>query len=123
MSGSEDIEIIVYEITTGRDGGMIIGSPFPIRIGNQEKLGEVFRRIHKGKEVDIPFEELEWLEFPFGEPVPDSMAEDGEASGGVRVPATLHEDQNPKSLHWTDGTKVYYKRKTIKVDYFRDPKT
>ncbi|KAK6908231.1 hypothetical protein L486_07612 [Kwoniella mangroviensis CBS 10435] len=120
MSGVDDMEMTVFELTPGEDGEMIIGPSRSISGGMQENLGDVFERIYESLGLEVPLEDLEWVEFPFGEPIPSTDKEEG--SGGVRVPATLHSHQTPESLRWKSGVRIYYKRKTDKIDYFRAPK-
>ncbi|OCF72978.1 hypothetical protein I204_06208 [Kwoniella mangroviensis CBS 8886] len=120
MSGVDDMEITVFELTPGEDGGIVIGPSRSIEVGIQEKLGDVFERIHGSLGIEVSLEDLEFVEFPFGEPIPSTDKEEG--SGGVRVPATLHSHQTPESLRWKSGVRIYYKRKTDKIDYFRAPK-
>ncbi|WWC96064.1 hypothetical protein V866_002931 [Kwoniella sp. B9012] len=101
MPESDHMEITVLELRPDEDGGMIIGPSRSISVGVQEKLGDVFERIHGQLGIKVPLEDLEWVEFPFGEPIPSTDEEEG--SGGVRVPATLHSHQTPESLRWKSG--------------------
>ncbi|WWC88717.1 uncharacterized protein L201_003630 [Kwoniella dendrophila CBS 6074] len=116
---SDITEITVHEITVGSDEGLIIGPALLAPLGNQEKLDVLFRRIHDQLHVKIPLDDLVWLQFPMGDPIPKSKDENG--SGAVHLPATLYGHQTPESLHWQDGVKIYFKDKSLHVDYTRNP--
>ncbi|WWC62516.1 uncharacterized protein I303_105112 [Kwoniella dejecticola CBS 10117] len=119
MAESQSLQLTVSRISLGDNNAPAVGPSSIIEVRSHDKLDTIFHQIHTELQISIPLEQIEWMQFPLIDPQPVEDSQSG--SGSVRPPATLHGQETPRSLEWSNGVKIYYKKKEDRVDYTRSP--